>query len=372
MADRGSKYRKIFETLQREIREGRYPAGVALPSEERLVRRFGVSRITAVKAMDELVKQGLVFRKRGAGTFATREARNESGQIGLIVPGLAYGEIFPLIVQELARIAQRDGYSLLLGDISAPSPMKRAHEACRLARRFVESRVAGVVFQPLAFLKTPDRVSREILSMFKEANIPVVILDRDIASVDAPHDFVGIDNLAAGRMVGAHMMERGAKRIHFLMKPNCASVIRDRLDGVRSVLAGRLPKDHLIVAKADDAKALAKWFRRARRPDAVICESDYVAARFMATLAKFGLSVPGDVMVSGFDDVRYAEITNPPLTTVHQPCGDIADMVYRALRERMRDRDMPSRKILLPAPLVVRGSTGGAVRAKQVNNPGGF
>lgn len=357
MAERGSKYRSIFETLRREIRGGRYPAGVSLPSEERLIRRFGVSRITAVKAMDELVKEGLVYRRRGVGTFVTCEARSESGQIGLIVPGLAYGEIFPPITQEITRIAQHDGFSLMLGDISAPSPMKRAHEACRVARRFVERRVAGVVFQPLAFLKTPDRVSREILTMFMDADIPVVILDRDIAAADIPHDFVGIDNLAAGRLVGAHMLERGAKRIHFLMRPNCASVIRDRLDGVRSALAGHLPKDHLIIADAADAKTLAKWFKRARRPDAVICESDYVAARFMATLAKFGLAAPDDVLVSGFDDVRYAEITNPPLTTVHQPCEAIAAMVYRALRERMRDREMPSRKILLPAPLVVRAST---------------
>ena len=357
MAKRGSKYRIIFETMRREIRSGRYPGGVALPSEEQLVRRFGVSRITAVKAMDELVKEGLVYRKRGVGTFATREACSEAGQLGLIVPGLSYGEIFPLITQDIMRLAQRDGFTLPLGDISAREPVVRAREACRVARRFVEQQVAGVIFQPLAFLKTPDRISREILAMFKDADIPVVILDRDITS-DVPHDFVGIDNLAAGRAVGAHMLERRAKRIHFLMRPNCASVIRDRLDGVRSAIAGRLPKDHLIVSDPDDARTLAKWFRRGRsRPDAVICESDYIAARFMATLSKFRLEVPRDVLVSGFDDVRYAEITNPQLTTIHQPCSDIAAMVYRALRERMRDNSIPSRKILLPAPLVVRGSS---------------
>ena len=71
MAEDKAKYRKIFEYLRKEIRDGRYPRGVPLPSEESLVRKYKVSRITAVRAMDELVKCGLVYRKRlarGGGT----------------------------------------------------------------------------------------------------------------------------------------------------------------------------------------------------------------------------------------------------------------------------------------------------------------
>jgi len=83
-----------------------------------------------------------------------------------------------------------------------------------------------------------------------------------------------------------------------------------------------------------------------------------VAARFANTLAGMGLSVPCDVMLTGFDDVKFAEMASPPLTTARQPCADIAAMAYRSLRERMRDGSLPSRKILLPAPIVVRASTG--------------
>ena len=60
-----SKYRQIFEELRKGVRDGLYPSGVPLPSEEALVRKYKVSRITAVRAMDELVKCGLVYRKRG-------------------------------------------------------------------------------------------------------------------------------------------------------------------------------------------------------------------------------------------------------------------------------------------------------------------
>ena len=77
-----AKYRKIFETPRKELRDGLYPSGVPLPSEESLIRKYNVSRITAVRAMDELVKCGLVYRKRGAGTFATRAARLSVVQFG--------------------------------------------------------------------------------------------------------------------------------------------------------------------------------------------------------------------------------------------------------------------------------------------------
>ena len=359
--DRSStaKYRKIFEFLRKEIRDGKYSHGEPLPSEESVVRKYGVSRITAVRAMDELVKCGLVYRRRGAGTFATKTARLESGRLGLIMPSLAFGEVFPRMCQALMRCAQKDGYSLVLGDISATTPAKRAREAAKVARSFVEQRVAGVVFQPLAFLKTPERVTQEILALFDNTGIPAVLIDRDVDHCEkgARHDFVGIDNFSAGRALGSHLLSKGAKKLCFLMRPNCATVIRDRLDGVAAAVGRGGDGDFAVVAEPDDIKTLAAVFRKRRHPDAVVCESDYVAAVFRNTLDKLGLSVPGDVMLAGFDDVRCAMTTFPALTTIHQPCEDIAMVAYRTLKERMHDPALPPRRILLPAPLVVREST---------------
>ncbi|MBO6167369.1 MAG: LacI family DNA-binding transcriptional regulator [Kiritimatiellae bacterium] len=362
-----SKYRQIFEALRKSIRDGVYTGAVPLPSEEALVRKYKVSRITAVRAMEELVRCGLVYRKRGAGTFATKTARLESGRLGLIMPSLAVGEVFPVMCQALMRCARKDGYSLVLGDISASTPSKRAIEAGKVARAFVEQHVAGVVLQPLAFLRTPERVTREILTLFDNAEIPVVLIDRSVRSGREPvrHDFVGIDNVAAGRALGEHMMNQGAKRVRFLMRPNCAAVIQDRLEGAASALGLGSGKDFKIVACPDDLGALGPIFRKRNRPDAVICESDYVAAVFRNTLDKLGLSVPGDVLLAGFDDVRCAKTTFPQLTTIHQPCGDIALIAYLTLRERIRNPGLPPRHICLPAPLVIRESTG-AVRLEDV------
>lgn len=359
MPGRDAKYARIFEALQRDLRAGRYPLGRPLPSEEALVRKYGVSRITAKRAMDELVRRGLVFRRRGSGSFATPAARAESGLLGLVMPSLAFGEVFPAICRALVRRAGEEGYSFLLGDISAPSPDARADEAVAVARSFVTRRVAGVIFQPLAFLDKPEGVTREILSLFDDAGIPVVLIDRDAGagSEGRARDFVGMDNFAAGRALGEHLLGRGARRVRFLLRPHCASTIRDRLDGVASALGAARPRAFAIVAEPGDAAALAPVFRGRSRPDAVVCESDYVAAVFLATLSGLGVSVPDDVLLAGFDDVRFATAVSPPLTTVRQPCDDIARVAFATLRERMRDPTLPPRRILLSGSLVVREST---------------
>lgn len=355
-----AKYRQIFEELRKAIRDRRYARGEHLPSEEAIVRKYGVSRITAVKAMEELVKSGLVYRKRGKGTFVSKAARLESGRLGIIMPGLHSGEVFPPICHALARCAQDDGYTTILGNISEGPPSKRAREACDMARAFVREQVAGVVMQPLAFLRKPAPLTREILSLFDKADIPVVLVDRniDMAGSGASYDFVGIDNVSAGRAIGAHMVACGAKRVRFLMRPNCASIIRDRFDGVVSAIGIERAKNCAIVAEPDDVGAIKSVFaERAARPDAIVCESDYVAAVLRNTLSSLEIEVPRQVMLAGFDDVRCAMTTTPPLTTIHQPCEDIARIAYHTLRERIRDPFLPPRRILLPARLVVREST---------------
>ena len=193
---KSAKYLQIFEMLQKKIRDGEYLYGSPLPSESALIRQFNVSRITVIKAINELQRRGLVYRKRGAGTFVTRYAHAEGGRIGLIVPSLSCGEIFPSICQYFTRFAQSDGFTVLYGDISRTTPIRRAREACTVARSFVEQGVAGVIFQPLAFIKTKQTVTLEILRLFDKADIPVVLIDRDTDSGehDVQYDFVGIDN----------------------------------------------------------------------------------------------------------------------------------------------------------------------------------
>src|SRR5579875_574516 len=84
--DAGPKYRVISDSLKESILAGEYGQGARLPSEADLVRRFGVSRMTIVKAVKELQNQGLVIRRMGSGTY-TAIRNGEGGKLfGLLIP----------------------------------------------------------------------------------------------------------------------------------------------------------------------------------------------------------------------------------------------------------------------------------------------
>ena len=355
-----SKHMMIFETLRGEILGGAFGRIGRLPSEAQLVTRFGVSRPTVVRAMQELEHGGFICRRRGSGTYLTKSARNATGRLGMLFPGHPRTEIFTVICSEIARCCQHEGYSLLFGDVSARDARTRIRQVRALAEEYVNDHVAGVFLEPLELVPGSSALTREIISYFDAAHIPVVLIDRDIEfpPLRSEYDLVGIDNENAGQVLTRHLLEQGARRIFFLMHPDSAPTVLRRVHGVMvAVVEAARPwsAEHVVVADPEDAKAVRKMV--ARRPDAVICGNDVTAAKLMQTLAAVGKRVPGDVLVAGFDDVRCASLVNPPLTTVRQPCDDIACVAVRTLLERIRNPELPAKEIQLPVRLVVREST---------------
>jgi LacI family transcriptional regulator len=161
-------------------------------------KRFGISRLTAVKVFDKLKEAGLIRARSGSGTFVTKQGA--SRKLGVIVPLHAYSEIFTKIVGVLSRPAQEAGYTLVFGDVSSTSHSARERMAKSMARRFVEEGVAGVIFMPIDFLSDAERVNREVLKIFDDTGIAVVLCDYDIVSPPkrSGYDVVGINNVEAG------------------------------------------------------------------------------------------------------------------------------------------------------------------------------
>jgi LacI family transcriptional regulator len=81
-----------------------------------------------------------------------------------------------------------------------------------------------------------------------------------------------------------------------------------------------------------------------------------------------GIHVPHDFRVVGFDDVKYATLVSVPLTTIHQPCRDIAIIAYRTMMERLAEPTLPPRSINLTPRLVVRESCGAYLPRQKAAN----
>jgi DNA-binding LacI/PurR family transcriptional regulator len=97
--------------------------------------------------------------------------------------------------------------------------------------------------------------------------------------------------------------------------------------------------------------------RNPNRPTAIFLANDIMAVGAIKAIQQFGLRVPEDVSVAGFDDIPLASYSNPPLTTVRQPAYEKGAMAARMLIQSLEKQEIPNCKIL-DVELVVRGSTG--------------
>jgi DNA-binding LacI/PurR family transcriptional regulator len=354
------KYQQIMESLRQGIEAGRYRNGARLPSEAELMRRFGVSRMTVVKAMQHLQQEGLLVRRAGSGSYASEADPNQKPIFGLIIPDLGRTEIFEPICQGMSASPNASGHSLSWGH-SAGGESKE-DEAENLCEQYIEQRVSGVFFAPVEFGPRREQINRRVLKALRNARIPVVLLDRCV--LDYPsrsdYDIVGLDNRRAGYVMTDHLIRQGAKRVGFFALEGSAETVDDRIVGYREALyASGMTVDREMVLRGDPADAEMLSSRIAgKNMDALLCANDLTAAHVMRTLLGLGMRIPDDIRIAGIDDVRYAELLPVPLTTLHQPCRDIGATAIATMLDRISNPHLPARSILLNGNLVVRQSCG--------------
>jgi GntR family transcriptional regulator, arabinose operon transcriptional repressor len=360
-----AKYQEIAEKLRGDIRSGKYRPGARLPSEAELVRRFSVSRMTVVKAIQVLQQEGAVIRRPGSGTFASAVSNPEEGRVfGLLIPDLGQTDIFEPICRGMMRSPVVRNHSLSWGHALSTS-QHREEEAEQLCRRYIEQGVAGVFFASLEFSPHREDVNGRILRLLEKANIPVVLLDRDV--VDYPdrssYDLVGLENRRAGFLVTQHLIKLGARRIAFFAKEHSAETVDNRIVGYREALfEADLPvlRELLLRGDASDSGFVGEALGK-NKIDAIMCANDLTAANLMHTLLKLGVRIPEDIRIAGVDDVRYGSLLPIPLTTFHQPCAEIGAAAMSAMLERIHNVHLPARSIRLNGQLVVRRSCGSPV-----------
>ena len=358
-----AKYETIAETLKAEIGSGKFAGKKSLPSEGCLAQRFSVSRGTVRQALSKLCLSGIIESHRGSGYhFKTTTAR--TGRIGLLMPEITFTPFFQRLAHEVSVAAEKSGCSVFLGQEAGGTAAKRAQVVKSVARRFVKQGVDGVIFRPLVD-DCLQKANRTVIDILQKAKVPVVLLDCDVCHVPMQSglDVVGINHLSAGRSIAAHLLECGCRRIVFLQGGPPSVNRRNRLAGVAGEVVsagGQWGDDSVVTLTGSDAAGVEQVLRLlagGATPDALICGHDAFAVMLMKRLAASGRRVPQDIAIVGFDDDPCAALATPPLTTIHQPARRIAAEAVKTLAWRIDHPDAPPRNILVPASLVVRGST---------------
>lgn len=359
------KYRQIFDSIKEAILAGQYQAGQRLPSESEFVKVFGTSRLTVNRALRELQVQGLIQRRVGSGSYVSA-AKSPGYSFGLLIPDLGGTEIFEPICRGMAEVQLSDQHVLLWGRLPADAQAleTQARASCQ---QWIANKVSGVFFAPLELTGEKDTVNRRIADLFEAAGIPMILIDRDLVSYPqrSKHDLVGIDNRRAGYVLTDHLVTSGCRRLIFVGRHRSAPSCIARAVGFREAVqnAGLPWREDSVFHHTDPSdQAEVRQILKDLRPDGIVCSNDFTAAQLMRTLESLSISVPDDVKMGGFDDVKYASLLPVALTTIHQPCSDIGAAAVMAMLERIQNPKLPPRDILLDFRLVVRESTGGTSR----------
>jgi LacI family transcriptional regulator, galactose operon repressor len=177
-------------------------------------------------------------------------------------------------------------------------------------------------------------------------------------------DVVSVDNTAGIRALAGHLMgDHGYRRVGFLAGPADSPDARDRLAAMSRSVAGYPGSvlDPVLdgdFSEASGAAAARRLLDAGRLPDAIACANDQMAIGLLLALQQRGVAVPGDVAVTGFDDIYASRVVTPALTTVGQPFRELGHRAAQRLRARIEDRELAPRTEVLPTQCQVRASCG--------------
>jgi DNA-binding LacI/PurR family transcriptional regulator len=279
----------------------------------------------------------------------------------LVVPDVR-NPYFSMLMEAVFAAAEVRGYAVFV-ETAGRAP----HDEERAASSLLRFAFDGVIFSPTY---TPPA---ELVRL--AGRLPVVLLGENTAGADL--DTVAIDNLAAAREITAHLLERGRRRVAFVGHrpegPPEPGGLRVRGFTEALAAAGLEPAalvEAAVYDEAGGAAGVARLLAEAPDVDGVVCANDLLATGVLHGLRAAGRTVPGDVAVTGWDDVPVAGYLHPGLTTVAPDVPALAGAAVDRLVERIDGADRPRTQVIVPHRIVVRGSTAPAPVRQTAPPPG--
>jgi LacI family transcriptional regulator len=266
--------------------------------------------------------------------------------VGLAISTLSnpyFSDIVGAVEAECARL----GLMVLLADTQDDAEKELA-----VIHVLHQRRVDGVIFAPSA-------EPIQALDYLLNSGLPCVLLDR---MADRRFDQVGVDNVNAMDGLVEHVLLKGHRDIAFVAgQPGFATTI-ERIAGFQAALESRgieLPAEWIVTGSAttaDASKAAHRLLTRPQRPSVIVTGNNLATIGVMRAVRELGLTVPDDVSLVGFDDFEWANLFEPRLTLVEQPCAELGRQAATLLIERIAAPTGPRRSLRLPTMLNVRAS----------------
>jgi LacI family transcriptional regulator len=298
------------------------------------------SRQRVMSAMEELGYK--------PNALARSLRRRKSNTLGMIMPDSS-NPFFAEVARAIEDASFAKNYSVILCNSDGDLEKQQAY-----TNVLIENRVAGILFVAAG-------ISTELVNDLEQRRVPLVVVDREVPGAEV--DTVMTNHAQGGFLATQHLIDLGHGRIACIAGNSEVSPSAERLTGYqRAIEENNLAYDDRLVVKGDfqyesGYQATTRLLALEDPPSAVFACNDLMAVGCISAARQFGLRVPDELSVVGFDNVRLASFTNPPLTTIAQPIAEIGTLATRMLLERMLDLESPPRFKRLDTILCVRRST---------------
>lgn len=319
-------------------------AGVSVATVSRVMNHTGVvAEETATAVLEAIKKLAYVPNQQ-----ARNLRRNESRTVLVLLPNITnlyYANVFAGINEK----AQALGYSLYLCNTEGGD-----------SESLLSSAIDGHTADG-AILLAIDR-DEEWLQKYSDV-FPIVQCCEFSQRCDTAH--VSIDNYKAAYEATEYLLKIGCEKIYTVSSTNKFMSTALRLKGYRDALehAGIVPDERCVVysdssySYASSLAAVRSLLTRKNKPDGLFCIGDTIALSAVVVASEFGIAVPEELSVVGFDDLSYTQMIHPHLTTVIQPCASLGIKAMEMIHTLISGHELESRIVVLPHGFAVREST---------------
>lgn len=334
-----------------------------------LSRTLGLSRSTISKALNDRgdvsprTRERVLQAAREFGYQPSAAARNlrrqRSDKIGLVVnyPIHQVSDFLAELIPGLATVAEEAAYNLILYTSMAGN-QAGIKNLCR------SREVDGII------VAWPPRLSETaaLCRLMSDERMPHIVLPRRV-----PHDevsYVAADHQEGARLLTAHLISLGHRRIGFERLPEVFETDYDRHTGyVTALREAGISYDPTLVIAAEsgtydyEVRTFNTLMALPKPPTAILFFTDPVAIKVLSLAKDRGISIPDDLSITGFDGVLSSGVTEPPLTTVRQPLPQMGRLAVESLLRLIAADTFLAQQHTLPVDLIVRRSTGRNTRA---------
>jgi LacI family transcriptional regulator len=311
------------------------------------------TREKVTKAINELnYRPNLIAR--GLRTKSTRT-------IGLLLPDISQ-PFFAQVVKGIEAVARLRNYTLIMG-----CAFYDIEEEKRQLNSMLDQNTDGIIF--FCGYDSYDHIKQ-----VHDSNIPVLVLDREIGNKDIPS--VLVDNFTAMEQAVQYLYDLGHRKIGYITFPfENQTTIRRRYEGYCSALKKNGLKYNPDFVIIDDQMRLQELkgtyavikqkVEEKKIPTAIITLADFLAIGAMKAVKEFGLSVPDDISIMGYNDEMICAFSDPPLTTVKQPKKLMGETAANLLIDIIEKKKIENKNIILDTEIIIRGTTAPPLIAKK-------